>query len=342
MRTSFKTVLISISLLIACICQVSAGTELDNYLALRRQHSAGAISLTQLSTNVDQNIGKFFEARGVLTGTAERRGTGIISCIISTDNGTFIAQTDKQPDISSGVRVCILFRVPNDCTSSLNNLQLIAMAYESDVIARENLALKQMADAKAKAAQKEALLKQKELQAKQVTKQTQRQNIQPTQDLVAIYRDAIRSYNNNLSVSEADTIARSILGFSLKYQVDPRLVVAVILAESHFKPYATSPKGAKGLGQLMPGTAAGLGVDNPYDPVANVYGSVRLIRGHLDRISGNADWTELTWKDLTLALASYNAGPGAVKKHGGVPPYKETRNYINKVTTIYKRLCGIK
>jgi soluble lytic murein transglycosylase-like protein len=97
-----------------------------------------------------------------------------------------------------------------------------------------------------------------------------------------------------------------------------------------------------GLGQLMPGTASGLGVSNAYDPVQNIAGSVKLIRGHLNKITDNAAWTDTTWHDLSLALASYNAGPGAVRKYGGVPPYRETQNYIKKVISIYKELCGCK
>jgi soluble lytic murein transglycosylase-like protein len=92
----------------------------------------------------------------------------------------------------------------------------------------------------------------------------------------------------------------------------------------------------------MPSTAAGLGVNDSYDPVQNIYGSVRYVKGMLDRMSGNKKWNELTWYDLSLALAAYNAGPGAVKKHGGVPPYKETQNYVRRVTSIYKQLCGVK
>ena len=116
----------------------------------------------------------------------------------------------------------------------------------------------------------------------------------------------------------------------------------MILAESHFRIGATSRCGAQGLGQLMPSTAAGLGVDDAYDPVQNVYGSVRYVKGMLDRMSGNKAWNDLTWYDLALALAAYNAGPNAVKKHGGVPPYRETQNYVRKVTSIYKQLCGVK
>jgi len=82
-------------------------------------------------------------------------------------------------------------------------------------------------------------------------------------------------------------------------------------------------------------------VSNAYDPVENIYGSVRYIKSMLDRMSGNKHYNDLTWNDLAKALAAYNAGPGAVKKHGGVPPYKETQGYVKKVTAIYKKLCGV-
>lgn len=160
--------------------------------------------------------------------------------------------------------------------------------------------------------------------------------------MLRIYTNAVKQFNKKLTNSQAETIAKSILAFSYKYEVDARLVCAVILAESNFKVNATSSAGACGLGQLMPGTAAGLGVNNPYDPVENIYGSTRYIRSMLDRMCGGKEWNQLTWNDLALALAAYNAGPGAVKKHGGIPPYKETQNYVRKVTSIYKQLCGVK
>jgi len=148
-------------------------------------------------------------------------------------------------------------------------------------------------------------------------------------EIYGAYRNAIAKFNRRLTPKQADEITSSLLAFSWHYQVDPRLVVAVILAESHFRPDATSRAGAMGLGQLMPGTAAGLGVGNAYDPVQNIGGSIRLIRGHLDK-----------YGNLALALSAYNAGPGAVRKYGGVPPYRETQNYIRRVTSIYKALCG--
>lgn len=106
-----------------------------------------------------------------------------------------------------------------------------------------------------------------------------------------------------------------------RYKIDRALIKAVIRAESDFVPHATSPKGAQGLMQLMPATARLHGVARAYDPADNVEGGVRHLRQLLDRYGGN----------VRLALAAYNAGAGAVDKHGGVPPYPETWQYLERV-----------
>jgi soluble lytic murein transglycosylase-like protein len=112
-----------------------------------------------------------------------------------------------------------------------------------------------------------------------------------------------------------------------EYDLDPALIRAVMQAESAFHPYAVSRAGAEGLMQLMPALADEMGVNNSFDPRENIMGGVRYLKRLLDYHNGNLD----------LALASYNAGPGNVARYGGVPPFRETRNYVKTIKAIYKR-----
>ena len=116
-----------------------------------------------------------------------------------------------------------------------------------------------------------------------------------------------------------------VAGSSARYGFDPALIQAVVAAESAFDPMAVSKKGARGLMQLMPDTAQQLGVRNVHDPATNLDAGVSYLRGLVLKYGGNVE----------LALAAYNAGPEAVARHGGVPPYEETRAYIGRIRAFY-------
>jgi soluble lytic murein transglycosylase-like protein len=133
-------------------------------------------------------------------------------------------------------------------------------------------------------------------------------------------------YNRSLSWGQCAWIADRILRRSAAFGIDPRFVMAVIAAESRFNHQAISHAGAIGLGQLMPPTARGMGLD-PRDPEQNIYGAVRKLASLLRE-----------FRRYDLAAAAYNAGRGAVRRWRGIPPFRETRVFVWRVTTTYAHL----
>jgi soluble lytic murein transglycosylase-like protein len=152
--------------------------------------------------------------------------------------------------------------------------------------------------------------------------------------VVRRYAVTLERFDARLDDARALRLALRTVAQASDYGLDARLVVALVAVESSWDPAARSPVGAQGLGQLMPGTAAGLGVD-PTDADANLDGTIRHLSGLLRRYSGLPPQAR-----FEHSIAAYNAGAGAVDRYGGIPPYPETQAYVRRVIGLWRRLAG--
>jgi len=156
------------------------------------------------------------------------------------------------------------------------------------------------------------------------------------QQAMQAYVAAIRYFNPGIDEDEARRIVAAIARESIAESVDPRLVVAIVATESSFDRTARSSAGARGLGQLMPSTAADDNVSNVEDIDQNIHGTVLTLKGNLDHYSRFDKQHQYVY-----AIAAYNAGSGAVDEYHGVPPYDETVHYVWKVIVLWRRLWGL-
>lgn len=302
------------------------GQSLDQYLALRKKHG---ISQAVGSAALDSFVGKrVMEVKGVVRGSLGIKGKTVL-LVERPDGGDLEIEAANPPEwlTNSEVHARLLVNASRESELTPFRAQLIGAAIEHSVARVESTEAARRPKASVAAAK----------YTPPATKSAAVKWNLPASEATPIYADFIRKYNKKIAADTAWQIAEGIIGFSIKHGVDARLIMAIVLVESSFNPNDTSHVGAMGLGQLMPGTAREMGVSNAYDTMQNLSGTVRLVRKHLDTYRGKG---KDDFEALILSLAAYNAGPGAVSRHGGVPPYRETQNYVRKVVATYNSFLG--
>jgi len=324
-------------------CQVWGDARaVDRYLQSKREYRVESwLGWAQVQNDPVSYQGRVIELRGTISGVAKVGETVTFILNLKTGEQAILRTTESPILPQNGESIRVLGQVPEDTRGGITALRWLAWISEYDMVERESLWAKQ---------QERAALRRRQAEMQSTRTKGFTRSFYPSRGVyspldpavVNVYRRAILYFNPCLNPSQADLITQSILAYSMYYNVDARLIVAMIAVESGFRPEATSRKGAMGLGQLMPGTARGLGISNAYDPRQNIAGAVRLVRGHLESFIGKHLWQGDPYDPdvIALALASYNAGSGAVRRYGGVPPYRETRNHVVKVWNLYRRLCG--
>ena len=359
---------LSVSLLCAACLLASLPSRASSgkrYVQLRRQaHYDSKVLYTDVQENAAKYVGRVIELRGMVGGMVE--GPATLTLMLNMDNGNApaleVPLTEK--DIfrdTTTPRVRVLAQIAEGSSGNVVPLTVLAVANELEVDALEKASAAQSA----LQARKAELARQEREQWHQQVMRTAPRSESPSrgsfsrpfnspalgssaglpaymQDWYPIYYNFILHHNPKLGAKLAGQIAFYLLKFSDLHKVDPRLVTAMIIAESDFDPQSTSHSGAMGLGQLMPDEVKSLGLNNAYDIEQNLFGSVANLRTDLNSFAalGGPNGT-LSIEQIRLAMATYNAGPNAVKKYNGVPPYRETQGYVKLVVKLYRQFCGL-
>jgi soluble lytic murein transglycosylase-like protein len=336
------------------------------FVAKRAQlHCDRKVAYVDVETSPSAYVGRVIELHGTVGGSVTTDGR--LCVMLNMDNNRAV-MLDVPPVEAADIRelstpeLRALVEVKDGATGNVVPLKTLAVAYESAVAAEDRAA-----QARQEAARKWAEWKHHEQERWQATvdRAMHHRSVDQTpsrgdfsrpaltmlggsaaglsaraQPLYPAYYQFIARRNSKLTAAQVSQITFHLLNFADRYNVDPRLVVAMIIAESDFDPRSTSRTGAMGLGQLMPETARDLGVNNAYDIVQNLGGSINYLRSRLDTFAGRSGPDgAYSFNQVALAMAAYNAGENAVKKYRGVPPYRETQAYVKRVTSLYQQLC---
>ena len=320
----------AVGFVLAAVTLVPA-QSLQEYLKLRKKYgikaSAGVAAL-------DAFVGsRVVEISGTVKGSFSMNGSHIL-LLERSDGSTDMVRAETLPDWLAGneIRARLIVQASRKAPGDDLDATLLGAASDSSVSQTEEEIRQAEAAAAARRPKNVAYVAPTGNRARKLWSL-------PVSEVTPLYAAYIRKHNPRLSSGEAMHIAQALIGFSIKYGVDARLIISMVVAESDFNPNETSHSGAMGLGQLMPGTARDFGITNAYDTTENLYGTVREITGDLNRYRRK---TGDEFETLRLALAAYNAGIGAVARAGGVPHYRETQNYVKKVIRLYYSLCGIR
>jgi soluble lytic murein transglycosylase-like protein len=316
------------------LCCCVFAQSLKTYLALRKQYKIHqAVDVAALETMVGTRV---MELQGRVKGTFQV-GDRFSLLVERTDGQSETVDTDGIPDWLQGgndIPCRMIIKATRPEAYAQLRAVLVAAAPEDQIGPIERAEQDRARQVAAKKTQNFQITGDIPFRKQSVPKNW---NL-PSSEAAPYYAAFIKKENSKLSTTQALEIANGIIGFSLKYGVDARLIMAMVMTESDFDPNETSHAGAMGLGQLMPSNVQEMGITNAYDTMQNLYATVRLVRGHLNDYAAKAGG--YTYDALVLALAAYNAGPGAVRKYGGVPPYRETQNYVKRVIARYRGFCG--
>ena len=368
--TPIRCWILRLSLAALAVAPVGAsGLDAPHYLVLRaKSHYNRKLAYADLQADPAAYIGQAVELRGSVSGSADSGDGAFIILTLADGNAVDLPVSASEMALIqqySNPSLRVLARIAANPTGNAPVFEVLAIAGDGEVGLQEA----------ARAAQREAQRRQDEAREREEARRllaggTRRggfvsrhapsrsmplapalsggaydsyaQYLGPrARPLFPAYRNYIAAQNPRLTTQQTAQIAANLLHFADNYNVDPRLIVAMIMAESHFNPQATSRTGAMGLGQLMPGTARSLGVNNAYDPAENLQGCIGYLRSRLDTFADRSlPGGGVTFEQVRLAMAAYNAGEGAVRKYGGVPPYRETQAYVQRVERLYRQLIG--